>query len=308
MGSCVARLLRALGSIVALGVMPGSAFCQAGAPEKIEQILDAIAAAQVEDGPRSPDLIRLLAELGTLYEAEGDYALATAALAEARSVVRANYGLHTLEQLPLMQQALANQRALGNMPMVQALEEELLELADRHPDDLRTVAIHRDAGERRLDEYGPFRDPALGGGHAADYLTFVVDTVKPLVDATFRTTGERDRTATIGSSMGGLVSLYAFFARPDVFGLAGAFSPSIGFGRGAMVRFLLEAPRVPGRIYLDVGARERMVPLVHEARNILIEKGYRTGRDLLFVEDDGGAHDEASWARRLPRALRFLLR
>jgi predicted alpha/beta superfamily hydrolase len=134
-----------------------------------------------------------------------------------------------------------------------------------------------------------------------------VDTVKPLVDATFRTTGERDRTATIGSSMGGLVSLYAFFTRPDVFGLAGAFSPSIGFGRGAMVRFLRQAPRVPGRIYLDVGAKERMGPLVHEARNILIEKGYRTGNDLLFVEDDGGAHDEASWARRLPRALRFLL-
>jgi predicted alpha/beta superfamily hydrolase len=162
-------------------------------------------------------------------------------------------------------------------------------------------------GERRLDEYGPFPDPALGGGHAADYLAFIVDTVKPLVDATFRTTGERDRTATIGSSMGGLVSLYAFFTRPDVFGLAGAFSPSIGFGRGAMVRFLRQAPRVPGRIYLDVGAKERMGPLVHEARNILIEKGYRTGNDLLFVEDDGGAHDEASWARRLPRALRFLL-
>jgi predicted alpha/beta superfamily hydrolase len=134
-----------------------------------------------------------------------------------------------------------------------------------------------------------------------------VDTVKPLVDATFRTTGEAARTATIGSSMGGLLSLYAHFARPEVFGLAGAFSPSIGFGRGAMMRFLREVPKVPGKIYLDIGARERMSPLVHEARNILIEKGYRGGKDLLFVEDGAGSHDEASWARRLPRALRFLL-
>jgi len=163
------------------------------------------------------------------------------------------------------------------------------------------------AGESRLDEYGPFRDPALGGGRAGDYLSFVVDTVKPLVDASFRTTGEAARTATIGSSMGGLVSLYAHFVRPEVFGLAGAFSPSIGFGRGAVLRFLREAPKVPGKIYLDIGARERMSPLVHEARNVLIEKGYRTGTDLLFVEDDSGGHDEASWARRLPRALRFLL-
>jgi predicted alpha/beta superfamily hydrolase len=163
------------------------------------------------------------------------------------------------------------------------------------------------AGERRLDEYGPFPDPAMGGGRAADYLGFVIDTVKPLVDASFRTTGEAARTATIGSSMGGLVSLYAHFARPDVFGLAGAFSPSIGFGHGAMLRFLREAPHVAGRIYLDVGARERMSPLVHEARNVLVEKGYRTGKELLFVEDVTGGHDEASWARRLPPALRFLL-
>lgn len=152
MGPRVARRIRTLASIVAVGVVPAVAFCQAERPpDRVEQILDAIAAAQAEEGPRSPELIRLLAELGALYEADGEHALATAALEEARSVVRANYGLHTLEQLPLMQQAIANQRALGNLPMVQALEEELLELADRHPDDLRTVAIHRDAGERRLD-------------------------------------------------------------------------------------------------------------------------------------------------------------
>jgi hypothetical protein len=51
----------------------------------------------------------------------------------------------------LIQQALVNQRALGNFSMVQALEEELLEVAGRNPDDLRTVEIHRDAGMRRLD-------------------------------------------------------------------------------------------------------------------------------------------------------------
>jgi hypothetical protein len=152
MGPRVARRIRTLASIVAVGVVPAIAFCQAERPpDRAEQILDAIAAAQAAEGPRSPDLIQLLAELGTLYEADGEHALATAALQEARSVVRANYGLHTLEQLPLLQQALANQRALGNLPMVQALEEELLELADRHPDDLRTVTIYRDAGERRLD-------------------------------------------------------------------------------------------------------------------------------------------------------------
>ena len=104
-----------------------------------------------KDGPRSPALIQLLTELGVLYETEGQHVLATAVLEQARQLVRANYGLHTLDQVPLMQQALANQQAIGNFPMVRALEEELLDLAERNPDDLRAAAIHRDAGKRRLD-------------------------------------------------------------------------------------------------------------------------------------------------------------
>jgi hypothetical protein len=138
--------------VVALGVTPGIGFSQAErAPDPAQRIFEAIEAAQAQEGPRSPALIQLLSELGTLYEAEGEHALATAALAEARHVVRATYGLHTLEQVPLIQQAVANQRALGNFAMVQALEEELLDLAERHPNDMRTVAIHRDAGARRVD-------------------------------------------------------------------------------------------------------------------------------------------------------------
>jgi hypothetical protein len=144
--------LATLGVVVALGVLPCSGFSQAQRPpDRVEEIFEAIEAARAAEGPRSPAQIQLLTELGTLYEAEGEHALATAVLEEARSVVRATYGLHTLEQAPLIQQALANQRALGDLAMVQALEEELLELADRHPDDLRTVALHRDAAMRRLD-------------------------------------------------------------------------------------------------------------------------------------------------------------
>ena len=151
------HLLGTLGSLVALVLMPGTAFSQA---ERVadagQRILEAIQAAQEQEGPRSPALVQLLAELGALYETEGEHALATAVLEEARHVVRANYGLHTLEQVPLIQEAIANRRALGDFAMVQALEEELLDLAERHPGDLRTVAIHRDAGVRRLDVLGRF--------------------------------------------------------------------------------------------------------------------------------------------------------
>lgn len=179
------------------------------------------------------------------------------------------------------------------------------------------------AGDRRLEEYSPWKDPVHGGGLANAYLRFVVATVKPLIDAAFRTAGSRERTGILGSSMGGLVSLYAFFERPDVFGLAGAMSPSVGFARQGLLRFLEAAPFVPGKIYMDVGTREgaprRRDPLklrrassayvrqVRRARDVLVRKGYAPGRDLLYVEEEGAIHDEPAWARRLPAALRFLL-
>ncbi|HEX4824491.1 MAG TPA: alpha/beta hydrolase-fold protein [Candidatus Polarisedimenticolaceae bacterium] len=174
------------------------------------------------------------------------------------------------------------------------------------------------SGTARLAEYSPFEDKLSGAGRARDYVRFVVETVKPLVDDAFRTTGLPEATATIGSSMGGLVSLYAFFERPDVFGLVGAVSPSLGFARQAPLAWLESAPFVGGRIYMDVGTLEGppragdepspYVRLVRRAYDALVSKGYAPDRDILYREDEGGRHNEAAWAARLPEALRFLLK
>ena len=174
MVSRVARhMLAALGGIVALAAVPGTASPQSPpgrfradefrervlpqspaerlrADDDRERIANEISAAVASSGPQSADLIEPLTALGELYATEGQHALAAAALEEARHVVRANYGLYTLDQAPLMEQALENQQALGNFAMVQALEEELYDLANRHPADLRTVAIHRAMGARRI--------------------------------------------------------------------------------------------------------------------------------------------------------------
>jgi predicted alpha/beta superfamily hydrolase len=165
------------------------------------------------------------------------------------------------------------------------------------------------AGPRRIDEYSPFADGRLGGGSGDDYLDFVSDTVKPLVDASFDTMPGRAHTYTAGSSMGGLISLWAFFRHNEVFGGAAAFSPALWFARRAIFGRIEAMPSPPGRIYLDAGTAEGPMLLAHVARlrAILIEKGYRTGRDLRFVIERKGRHDEESWGRRLPGALRFLL-
>jgi len=163
--------------------------------------------------------------------------------------------------------------------------------------------------ERRLDEYGPFEDGAGNGGHGDAYLSFIADTLKPYVDRAFRTRPDREHTGIMGSSMGGLISLYAFFRRPDVFGFVGAMSPSFWFAGGAIFKVVQEADAPRGRIYLDTGLAEseRTIGPTRRMRALLVEKGYQPGRRLRYVEAKGARHNEAAWAERLPAALRFLL-
>ena len=111
--------------------------------------------------------------------------------------------------------------------------------------------------------------------------------------------------------MGGLLSLYAFFRYPSVFGRAGVLSPSIWFGQGTILDFIGEA-RVPqGRLYLDVGTAEGPGTLrdVRRLGRLLVRKGFRrsVAPTLRYVEDVGARHTEAAWASRLEGALAFLL-
>ena len=176
---------------------------------------------------------------------------------------------------------------------------------------------------RRIDEYSPFHDQRVGGGAGDAYLAFLVDTVKPFVDGALRTLPDREHTGILGSSMGGLISLYAFFARPQVFGFAGAMSPSLWFAGGALEHYIGTQPFQPGRLYLDAGTEEMPLSRAEQLllrtstaqrmqrfrsmQALLIDKGYTHGQLLTYLEEAGGQHHEAAWARRLPDALRFLL-
>lgn len=178
-------------------------------------------------------------------------------------------------------------------------------------------------GAARLDEYSPWEDREFGGGRAGRYLHFLVDVVRPLIAASFRAAPERERTVVAGSSMGALFSLWAFFECPQVFGRCAALSPSVQFARRALVRDARARPFRGGRVYLDAGTLEgrqrRFAKLllglpvrpylrgVRLLRDALIESGYRLGRDLRYLEEEGGEHNEMSWSRRFPGALRFLL-
>ncbi|MBM4186014.1 MAG: alpha/beta hydrolase [Gemmatimonadetes bacterium] len=171
------------------------------------------------------------------------------------------------------------------------------------------VAI-ANAGKRRIYEYAPFADRRHGGGGGDRYVAFVIDTLKPIIDRDFRTLRDRAHTAIAGSSMGGLISLYAAFHRADVFGAVGALSPSLWFGERAFLRYLRSHPRIVSpRVHLDIGLHEpsHAVADVRALRETLEKVGHTGGSGLQYLEDETGAHDEETWGRRFSRAMPFLV-
>jgi predicted alpha/beta superfamily hydrolase len=194
-----------------------------------------------------------------------------------------------------------------------------------HEEGLEAIIVGvPNTGPQRADEYSPFRERRLGGGRGDDYLRFLVETLKPRIDADFRTRPDRRHTGLFGSSLGGLITLYGFFRCSSVFGFAGIMSPSLWFGGEAIFDYVEQAGYTPGKLYLDTGTREygeaqqgrlhratasrRYYGSVRRLKGILVRKGYRPVRDLMHVEEKWAGHNESSWARRLPLALRFLLK
>lgn len=167
-------------------------------------------------------------------------------------------------------------------------------------------------GEQRFSEYSPFPHRTHGKGSGDAYLRFLVETLKPMIDADFRTLPDATHTGIVGSSMGGLISLYGFLQYPAVFGMCGVLSPSFWYGEKTMLERIAKTPP-HGRVYLDIGTKEGTVARSTQRLNHTYRDGVRKLRDalkaydLLYVEDEGAQHNERAWARRLPKALRFLL-
>lgn len=152
------------------------------------------------------------------------------------------------------------------------------------------------------------------------YAAFLVNTLKPMVDTAYLTKTDMADTAVMGSSMGGLMSVYALCEYPETFGNALCLSthwigaPAVAQEfEDAMYNYLDSKLPSPAnhRLYFDHGtetldasygpAEIRMVKLVKD-------KGYSYGDGtLLNMVDPGAAHEERGWAGRVAIPLRFLL-
>ena len=157
------------------------------------------------------------------------------------------------------------------------------------------------------------------------YLRFLTDDLKPMVDRRFRTLGDAAHTAIVGSSMGGLISCYAFVERPDVFGRAACVSTHWPLADPADVgpfsadvaslwkRYLTQRLGKPAgrRLWMDHGTETldaAYAPWQAAINADLVALGWRRGRDFASREYKGAAHEENAWAARLPDMLAWLLK
>ena len=164
-------------------------------------------------------------------------------------------------------------------------------------------------GDQRTNEYSPFHDLPRGGGRGDAYLDFIVHTLKPDIDRRFRTRHEPTHTGIMGSSLGGLISLYGFFRHRDVFGFAGAMSPALWFGRLAVFPHVAAQTKWAGKVYLDMGTGEGRFQVRNARRmaRLLRRNAARPRLNVMYVEDRGARHNESAWAARFERAIRYLL-
>lgn len=162
-------------------------------------------------------------------------------------------------------------------------------------------------GANRLNEYSPWVNSQYGGGQGEYYASFLVNNLKPFIDANFRTLPSREHTGVGGSSMGGLISMYTLLEYQQVFSKALIFSPSFWFSDSCFTHAAASGFQQACKIYFLSGLNESndMVPDMNQMKNTLIATGHSAANMPVFVWADG-QHSEWFWKREYPSGFKFL--
>jgi predicted alpha/beta superfamily hydrolase len=172
------------------------------------------------------------------------------------------------------------------------------------------IIVGIDHLEDRLTEYSPWI-----GGRGDKCAQFLVNELKPYIDKTYRTLSEPQWTGVMGSSMGGLMSLYIGKTYPKTFGRIGGLSPALMWGDGQMFQYWDRHTHCWSKIYLYVGSQEQYsfygvfldyVPITRDFYSHLKQLGY-SDYEVHFNLAQGETHYETSWQRQLPDIMRWLL-
>lgn len=188
------------------------------------------------------------------------------------------------------------------------VDESLNTLFEDGDEGVIVVGIEN-GGASRLDEYSPWVNPTYGGGEGEAYVSFITETLKPFIDNNYRTKPGRDFTGIMGSSMGGLISLYAAIEHQDVFSKAGIFSASFWFAEEAYSHVAEQGKQQDMRIYLIAGEQEgsgaQQVEDMLAMEQALRSAGFLDSEVNAIAHSDG-THSEWYWSREFPAAYEWL--
>ncbi|NIJ51776.1 alpha/beta hydrolase [Dyadobacter arcticus] len=188
------------------------------------------------------------------------------------------------------------------------IDQSLTKLAKEHKTGVIIVAIDH-GGEDRILEFSPYTNPKLGKGQGELFLRFIATTLKPHIDKKYRTKPERLNTGIGGSSVGGLLSLYAALMFPQVFGKMMIFSPSLWISQRVYFDVIHFFEPFESRIYLYAGGKEgaNMLPNFKKLQETLETQAF--GYDRVKIKssiDPKGKHEEKQWSQEFPLAMKWL--
>ena len=187
------------------------------------------------------------------------------------------------------------------------------EYMDAEQKELIIVAVEcNHEGNKRLEEYSPidfeFSDTGLIHGHGKEYMDWMVDTLKPYIDAHYPTLPDREHTSLAGSSMGGLMALYGICEYNHVFRKAASISPSLWISKDKVLEMVENASiATDSIIYMGYGSVElpnhapSSEALISVAR-LLLTRGVNVALKII----PGGAHNESSWEKQIPLFMDYL--
>lgn len=162
-------------------------------------------------------------------------------------------------------------------------------------------------GNKRMNEYNPYDNSQYGKGEGKQYIDFLALTLKPVIDKKFRTQKDAAHTFVAGSSMGGLISLYAVIKYPNIFGGAGVFSPAFWtapaiFDEVEKADWSAYLPK----FYFYAGGKENetMVADMDKVIAIIEKKGRYS---LRRVMSPISKHNEQAWQREFPGLYEFMM-
>ena len=132
------------------------------------------------------------------------------------------------------------------------------------------------------------------------FVNALLTELRPRLMKNYRLTSNPAKTAIMGASLGGLLSTYAAYTHPEVFGLCAAQSPAYWWKDLAIFKRIESGPTKPIKFYIDTGTIKDAQPDASRMKNLLQSKGYH-----VIYGEYPESHNWANWRARLPKLLTY---